>query len=744
MNGRYVIYSFLRKKSIIKKIVISIIMLLVLINNSYANSKNIQTKSNNEVSQNQSSIFVFASEAKNEGVTEDSGMYNTTSMVTATGLNISARETPQTVSVITKQRMIDENLSSVNSVINSTTGMNVRQFDSDRFGFTSRGMGVNNILRDGVVTYYDTRFNYGDNLLDTDLLDRIEVVRGAAGLMVGPGNPSAAINLIRKRPTHDFRGELFFGAGSWNKWRTGLDLSGPLNESGNLRGRFVTSYQKANSFIDRNHNERYPFYGVIEADLTENTLLSIGVDYQHNLTRSGMFGGLPIFFSDGSKTNYKRSDSFAPDWASSKVQSFSTFTSLQHNFENGWNIKGTFTYDHNTIDQKVLWATGFPDRNTNIGMIPGSMTLIDGSRRQKNYDLQVNGDYRLFSRTHRVSFGFNHQQQNFQNDYFNATCMLKRNCAPLGDFTSTGWKYSEPEWSNTRNSGSKGRNEQTAGYAVTQISLADPLTLILGSRVTSWKTHGDNFNTPQNASYSDEFIPYGGLVYNITQDLSVYTSYTEIFNPENRRDRNNQLLAPVSGQNYEVGLKGVAFDYGIDYSISAFEIRQNNLPQADTIKLPDNSIAYYAIDGTKTRGFEAEISGQLTDNWRLYTGYTQFSAVAPSGTRINTNTPNKQLKLFTTYTLPGELRNLLIGGGISWQDKTWLTVPAPGKRSEQVEQGSFAIVNLMSRYQFTPDLSLSVNLNNVFDKTYYTQFGQYSQYYYGAPRNIEASLRYRF
>ncbi|OCA55765.1 Ferripyoverdine receptor precursor [Photorhabdus namnaonensis] len=162
------------------------------------------------------------------------------------------------------------------------------------------------------------------------------------------------------------------------------------------------------------------------------------------------------------------------------------------------------------------------------------------------------------------------------------------------------------------------------------------------------------------------------------------------------------------------------------------------------MKLPDNSIAYYAIDGTKTRGFEAEVSGQLTDNWRLYTGYTQFRATDPNGVRINTNTPNRLFKLFTTYTLPGAMSNLTIGGGVNWQDKTWLTVDGPGKTSMQAEQNSFAVVNLMSRYQFTPDLSLTVNLNNVFDKTYYTQFGQYSQYYYGAPRNIEAILRYKF
>lgn len=695
--------------------------------------------------ESQGNTMTVTSSLVPQGVTEDTEAYNTTSMVTATGLNISAHETPQTVSVVTKQRMLDQNLDSVESVVNNTTGMSLRQLDSDRFSFSSRGMGVNNILQDGVATFYDTRFNYGDNIGDTDVLDRIEVVRGAAGLMVGPGNPSAAINLIRKRPTSEFRGEVSAGIGSWDKHRLGLDLSGPLDDSGRVRGRFVTAYQDSNGFVDRYSQDKYPIYGILEADITERTLFTVGIDYQRTNTHGGMFGGLPIFYSDGTKSHYDRSDSFAPDWAFSKTRTFSTFSSLEHDFGNGWKAKGAFTYDNDTLDEKVLWATGYPNRSTNIGMTAGSMTRIEGERRQQNYDLQISGPYQLAGRTHQLGFGLNHQRQDFQNDYYSAQCKLTNTCAGLGDFTDANWQYNEPAWSDTRTSGSKGRNEQTAGYAVTQISLADPLTLIIGGRMTTWTTRGDNFGTAQNASYSDEFIPYGGLVYIVTPDIALYTSYTEIFNPEYRRDRNNDLLDPTSGQNYEVGVKGLAFDNALDYSLSVFEIRQDGLTVADATapRLPDNSMPYRAVDGTKTRGFEAEVSGQLTDNWRLYTGYTQYRAVDPQGLRINTATPGKLFKLFTTYTLPGALNDLTVGGGVNWQDKSWLSVAAPGG-SQVAEQGSFAVVNLMSRYQFTPQLSLTVNLNNLFDKEYYSQFGQYSQYYYGEPRNVEATLRYKF
>ncbi|WP_422824014.1 TonB-dependent siderophore receptor [Xenorhabdus entomophaga] len=739
-----------------KRTRLSLMIPLILAGNNVAMAEEAQRKEDR--------IVVTAASVEHEGITEDTGMYNTSSMVTSTGLNLSARETPQSVSVMTKQRMVDENLDSVKSAIDSITGMTVHQADSDRFTFSSRGMTVRNMLRDGVPTFYDIRFNYGDNLLDTAIIDRLEVVRGAAGLMVGPGTPSAAVNVIRKRPTSDFRGEATLGGGFWDKWRTSLDLSGPLNENGTVRGRFVTAYERSNSFIDRDKHEKYPFYGILEANLTENTLLSIGTDYQINHTRGGMFGGLPIYFKDGSKTDYKRSNSYAPDWAFSKVRSFSTFTSLQHKFDNGWSVKGTFTYDNNSLDQKVLWATGFPERATNEGMYPGNMTLIDGSRRQRNFDLQANGNYRLLGHTHHASFGLNYQKQNFQNDYYYATCMLEKNpnendqantgkrnnCKYLGDFTKSSWSYAEPTWSKQRTTGSHGYIEQTAGYAVTQLSLADPVTLILGGRVTSWKTRGDNFGTSQNASYSDQFVPYGGLVYNITPDFSVYGSYTKIFDPESRIDRSNQLLKPVSGENYELGLKGVALDNGLDYSLALFEIRQNNYTVDDNSgkpkapEIPKNARVYNAINGVKTRGFEAEVSGQITDDWRIYAGYTQFRATMSGGKRTNTEDPNRLFKLFTTYTLSGVMNDLTLGGGINWQGKTWRDLTGPDGKVRQDGQGSFATVNLMGRYQFTPDLSLTVNLNNLFDKKYYTSFGSYTQYYYGAPRNVEATLRYQF
>ncbi len=159
----------------------------------------------------------------------------------------------------------------------------------------------------------------------------------------------------------------------------------------------VTAYEDKNSFVNRYDQSKNPFYGILEIDVTPNTLFTFGADTQRTLTRGGMFGGLPLFNSAGGRTNYAQSATTASDWASAETRTQTLFSSLQHNFDNGWNIKGTFTFDNDKLRQDVMWPTGYPDPQTNIGMRPGSLSLIDGARRQQNYDIQVNGQYSLLA-----------------------------------------------------------------------------------------------------------------------------------------------------------------------------------------------------------------------------------------------------------------------------------------------------------------------------------------------------------
>lgn len=260
----------------------------------------------------------ITSKAEKNRPSEKTKSYTVKSISTATRLNTSIRETPQSISVITRELLDNFRVLSVNEALSYATGIKVEQFETDRTEYTARGLNITSFQIDGLnspISFSGT--NYGD--LDMAVYDRIEVLRGANGLVAGTGNPSATINFIRKRPTTDFQAKANASIGSWDNRRLDADVSGALNADGSVRGRLVVTNQNRNSYLDRYSNERNVAYGVIEADLTENTNVAFGHTYQKNDSSGNNFGSLPLLYSDGTKRHYKVSDSPATDWAPMSV-----------------------------------------------------------------------------------------------------------------------------------------------------------------------------------------------------------------------------------------------------------------------------------------------------------------------------------------------------------------------------------------------------------------------------------------
>ena len=217
-----------------------------------------------------------SADADRSGTTEGTGSYTTRATAAATGLSLALRDTPQSVSVLTRQQIEEQNLVSLNEALRSVTGIHVVSSDSDRSDFYSRGFYIDNIQYDGVPTSLGLSF-YGESGSDTTIYDRVEVVRGATGLLTGAGNPSASINLVRKRADSKvFTGSASLGIGSWNQHRAAVDLSTPITEDGRVRGRFAAMTEERDSHVDLYHARKNAFYGVVDADLTPATTLSVG------------------------------------------------------------------------------------------------------------------------------------------------------------------------------------------------------------------------------------------------------------------------------------------------------------------------------------------------------------------------------------------------------------------------------------------------------------------------------------
>lgn len=236
----------------------------------------------------------------NSLTTEGSGLYTAKVTTASTGLALSLKETPQSVSVMTHQRMQDQNLTQLTDVANQVAGLTVSQsgnVGSDSSPIYSRGKSVDSYLLDGIklLSTYSSIFQSQD----TTLFDRIEVVRGATGLMTGAGSASASINMVRKKPLQDFKASISTDLSSWDSYRFDGDISTPLNQSGTLRGRAVVAYQNSDSYIDRFNEERKVAYAVVDTDLSDKTQASLGLSYQQIYITGQARGGLPAFYSDG-------------------------------------------------------------------------------------------------------------------------------------------------------------------------------------------------------------------------------------------------------------------------------------------------------------------------------------------------------------------------------------------------------------------------------------------------------------
>jgi len=685
--------------------------------------------------------------------TDGSGAYTLGTARSGTGLDLSLRETPQSISVVTRQRMDDQGLNGLTEVLQQTPGLSVQSLGSERFNIYSRGYSVDNYQFDGIPTTLDIVSQVSaQSLADMAVYDHVEVLRGATGLLTGAGDPSATINLVRKRPTAQFKGHVSAGLGSWNKYRTELDLSGPLTPTGNVRGRMVGAYQQNDSFVDHYHQEKQVFYGILEADLSETTLLTLGADYQKNEPQGSSSVAFPLFYSNGEQTDFSRSTNSAARWSSNPQDVLNSFASIEQQLGHDWSLRVAFNQMYiNREDYRLATASwGFPNKQTGEGV-----RLYGGAgstwQKQLGVDAQLKGPFQAFGREHQLVLGYNFSRYQNHHD-------------PLRGTSIEGNRVNFFTWDNYTTEPNTGVGKlydgdttiyQSGAYLATRLRPTDDLSLIFGARVSNYRYRYDleyavnpALNKVTANRDSGVVTPYAGIVYDLDDIHSVYASYTSIFKPQMVRDASGSTLDPREGDNYEIGLKSEYFGGRLNTSIAAFEIKQDNLAEVDPGKVVPGTTtsAYRAISGATTRGFEVEATGELQPGWNLSASYNHSITKDADGERVNTVFPANMVKLWTTYRLPGELEPLTVGGGMNWQSGSHFTAtPSDLGRTVKAKQGQFAVFNLMARYQFTEQLSTTLNVNNLFDKKYLSALDTtFYSGYYGDPRNFMVTTRWDF
>lgn len=670
--------------------------------------------------------------------------YSIKSTTAGTKMQMTQRDIPQSVSIISQQRMEDQQLQTLGDVMDNTLGISRSQADSDRSSYYSRGFQIDNYMVDGIPTYFESRWNLGDALSDTALFERVEVVRGANGLMTGTGNPSASINMIRKHATsREFAGNVSAEYGSWNKKRYVTDLQSPLTADGNVRGRIVAGYQNNDAWLDRYNSEKMFFSGIVDADLGDTTSLSAGYEYQRIDINSPTWGGLPRWNTDGSKNSYDRSRSTAPDWAYNDKDFNKVFVTIKQRFADTWQATMNATHSEVKFDSKMMYVDAYVNKadGTLIGPYGsygpgydyvGGTGWNSGKRKVDAVDLFADGGYDLFGRQHNLMLGGSYSKQN--NRYESAWANVFPN--EIGSFYTFDGNFPETNWV-PQSLAQDDTTHMKSLYAATRISLADPLHLIVGARYTNWRIDTLSYSMEQNHT-----TPYAGLVYDIDDNWSTYASYTSIFQPQNKRDSSGKYLSPITGNNYELGLKSDWMNSRLTTTLAVFRIEQDNVGKSTGVPIAGSNgdTAYRAMDGTVSKGVEFEVNGAITDNWQMTFGATCYVAEDNEGNAVNPNLPRTTVKLFTRYRMPA-MPELTVGGGVNWQNRVYSDTVTPFG-TFRAEQGSYALVDLFTRYQVTKNFSVQGNLNNLFDKTYDTNVD--GSIVYGEPRNVSVTASYQF
>ncbi|MBL8268478.1 TonB-dependent siderophore receptor [Steroidobacter sp.] len=699
------------------------------------------------------------SELAADGSKRSSGLDSVLEEVTITSNRISfgrdertLREVPQSVSVITRQRIEDQNLLTLTEAMTAATGITVVSAGTNRETYSARGFDLNIFQVDGIPI---DRSNQ-DVVLSPDLgiYERIEVLRGANGLLQGSGNASGTVNMVRKRPKDRFAGAAVLSAGSWNNYRGELDLTGPLNQSGTLRGRTVLSHQDSDFFYDVAHQKKTVLHGIVEYDLRPDLVLSAGYT-QTLLEQTPLGAGLPRY-TDGSDIGLPRSTFLGPKWAHMDFDNKNAFVELAWTAANGWVTRVVGNYLKGSNQWRTAAIVGWVDPATGTGPFLDSADFPSNVE-HTGVDAFTQGDISLFGRTHHLMFGGSTRSVEDTLAYY----VLNPSGGPADIFNWNPASVPVPVRVQPAFLESTLDTSESGLYASGRFSVADPLTISVGARVSWWKfaqhySDGDfvYVGPPSKVSGDGVVTPYAGIVYELNDTFSVYGSYADIFLPQVRAlEFPGKPIDPIVGANTELGIKGEFLDRTLFASLAMFRIDQKNraLPDPQRPCAAGSPVCYFVPDGeVSSEGFEAEMSGRLGGNWEVAAGYTfnttkyekdRDAANAPTvneGAAFSSYTPKHLFKLWSTYRLPGLQGRWRLGGGVHAQSESYVQSGAV-----RAVQDAYWLASLNASYQMAEKTSVSLYVNNLFDETYYNLRSPF-WIFYGEPRSLTLTLRTSF
>ncbi|WP_193171733.1 TonB-dependent siderophore receptor [Nisaea nitritireducens] len=653
-------------------------------------------------------------------VTEDTGSYATNRSTVGYKQPTDIREIPQTVNVLTRQRLDDQNVSTLEEagyLLPNVTTATGNGFDGSLY---SRGHEVFTYNVDGAPRPFLSLYGTAPDLV---FFDRVEVLSGPSGVFQGSGEPVGTVNLVRKRPTGENAGRVTGIAGSEEHFRAETDLQAAAGDDKQLRGRIIGYGYTKGSYLDIAEQEKGGGYGTLEYDLTDKLTLSFGGIHESEDTVS--MSGQPTY-SDGSFLNVPVETFFGAPWAQREINTAEGFAEGEYAFDNGGVFKVTSrVYNRDTNIKNALASTA-------VDPATGDFTMFVFARRFDEVSSYVDANYSapftFFGRRSEFSVGTDYRRseqdmkQNF--DFSLGT----QNINTFDPYSLVEPSITYPGVGPGFRLNTETENNEYGGYGYTRLQVYDGLNLTLGGRYTSYDS--DTLDTGRSTTTSiseNEFVPMVGLSYDIVPEATVYTSYSEIFQPQSEQKADGSQVEPVRGRQIEIGTKVSLFDGFLNGQASVYWLQDENRAISD----PDNTGSFIASQEEDTHGFELSVSGSPYPGLELSAGYSYVD------TDLETDpTPAHSGVVWGRYTfLDGALENLYIGAGVQAVGEFEAV-----SNGVKIDAPSYAVVNASAGYPINENFEVGLFVKNLLDHEYVERVNTTARgVFYGDP--LTATLR---
>ncbi|WP_336185460.1 ferrioxamine B receptor FoxA [Klebsiella grimontii] len=645
-------------------------------------------------------------------------------------------ETPQSVSIITREQFEEQGAISVRQAVSYTPGVYSNQIGaSNRFDYiVLRGFSdgsLDNVYLDGLKMMGDTN-SHSSLVVDPWFLENIEVVRGPASVLYGRSSPGGIVALTSRKPSFDPGGEIKLFAGNNNQRGAAFDVTGALDDNDRVAARLSGMTRYADSQFDTLKEQRYAIMPSLTWRITDQTRLDL-MAYLHRDPEGGSHSGLPYEGTVVPHYGKKIANTFfegEDDYDKYDRRENMVGYNFEHMFDNGWSVRQKLRYLHTKVELNQVYAAGWQNESELNRGYSGS----DEKMNAITLDNQLDGSVDTWAVNHRLLLGIDYQDRsNNTTGYYGAFPAIDAFNPVYG---------AKPDYI-TMYSREKHKLRQTGYYLQDQMSW-ERWRFTLGGRYDQVSVSNiDKLNQTRSDLDKNNFSTRAALLYLFDNGFAPYISYSTAFTPTSFADENGNVLDPMKGKQWEAGLKYEPEGMNSQFSASVFRINQTNIATKEEPTDP-----YRSIGEIESKGVELEAISQLTDSFRLQAAYTytdiryKKSSPEEQGKRA-VYAPRNQASAWLSYDVKsGPLDGLTLGSGVRYVN---------GITSDRLNTHtlpSYTLVDMAIGYDLSKvgikGLSAQLNVNNLTDKSYIAACNSLSYCYFGAERSIVGSVSWKF